>query len=193
MLYTHHAPQASLVWLVARYWIGTSKADPGTESTTRLNRLFALSYWIRGRDSPPTAPSRPAKLTVHIVVPLLLVTCMLRLTVSAISVPLTAAVTSGVWQLVQFVLPSVRPLKPAAAGAAVAPGRTFPAGAAVRAALMPVAAVAARPLFAPVAPPRPARCGRMPRPGRVPELARAGSALPAGLPSRPSGSGGTMA
>ncbi len=44
MLYTHHAPHASLVWLVARYWIGTSKADPGTESAITLNRLLALSY-----------------------------------------------------------------------------------------------------------------------------------------------------
>src|SRR5215469_16219036 len=180
--------------MVARYWTGTSKADPGTESTTMLNRLFALSHWMRGRDSPPTAPVRPARLTVHSAAPLLLVTCMLRLTVSAISVPLTAAVTSGVRQFVQFEPPSDRPPNPATAGAAVAPGRTFPAGAAVRAALMPVAAVAARPLFAPVAPPlRPARCVRVPTPGRVPELARAGSALPAGLPSRPSGSGGTMA
>jgi hypothetical protein len=116
------------------------------------------------------------------------------LTVSAISVLLTAAVTSGVWQLVQFVPPSDRPLKPATAGAAGAPDRAFTAGAAVRATLMDVAAVAARPLFGPVARPVwPARRGRVPTPGRALELARAGSALPAGLPARPSGSGGTMA
>src|SRR5690242_21754667 len=96
MLYTHQAPQASLVWLVARYWMGTSKADAGTESATRLNRLLALSYWIRGRDSAVTAPSRPVRLTVQSVLPLLPKTCRLRLAVSANSVPLTAAVASGV-------------------------------------------------------------------------------------------------
>ena len=50
--------------------MGTSKADPGTESATRLNRLPALSYWIRGLDTPVTAPSRPDKLTVQSVLPL---------------------------------------------------------------------------------------------------------------------------
>ena len=41
---------------------------------------------------------------------LLLNTCMVRLTVSAIWVPLTAAVTSGVWQFPQFAVPSLRAL-----------------------------------------------------------------------------------
>src|SRR5436305_8377865 len=110
MLSTHQAPQASLVWLVARYWMGTSPDEPGTESITRLNRLLALSYWTRGRDSPLTAPIRPGRLIVHCTAPLALSTCMARLTVSTTSLPLIAAVTSGVWQFVQSVPPSVSPL-----------------------------------------------------------------------------------
>jgi hypothetical protein len=65
----------------------------GIDAITTLNRLAALSYWIRGSVRLPSAPNKLLRLCAHTAPPDLVKTWRLRLTVSATCVALTAEET----------------------------------------------------------------------------------------------------